>query len=95
MNGEGGELAAGIASLALVTAPVAGLLSSLVVCDLLPAADPFWQFLRQQKGGLLNSDVKWNFTKFTVGRDGQVAKRYGSTTSPADMEADIQALLKA
>ena len=37
-----------------------------------PAADPFWKFLRSQKGGLLTSDVKWNFTKFTVDRKGQV-----------------------
>ena len=38
-------------------------------------------------------DIKWNFTKFLVDRDGNVIKRYAPTTNPADFEADIAALL--
>ena len=40
-------------------------------------------------------DIKWNFTKFLVGKDGQVLKRYSPTWIPADMEADIVAQLQA
>lgn len=38
-------------------------------------------------------DIRWNFTKFLVDREGNVIKRYAPTTEPSDMEADIQALL--
>ena len=38
-------------------------------------------------------DIKWNFTKFLVDRDGKVVKRYSPTWVPSDMEADILALL--
>ena len=38
-------------------------------------------------------DIKWNFTKFLISREGAVVKRYSPTWIPADMEADIQALL--
>ncbi len=38
-------------------------------------------------------DIKWNFTKFLVDREGNVVKRYGPTSDPADFEADIAALL--
>ena len=39
------------------------------------------------------SDIKWNFTKFVISRDGTVIKRYAPTTTPEQMEKDIQALL--
>ncbi|NYJ75845.1 glutathione peroxidase [Allobranchiibius huperziae] len=58
-------------------------------------AHPLYQWLRKQKGGLLGSRIKWNFTKFLVGRDGQVIKRYGPTTKPADIASDIEAALAA
>ncbi len=58
-------------------------------------AHPLFQWLRQEKGGLLGSAIKWNFTKFLVGRDGQVVKRYGSTTKPADIAKDIEKALAA
>ena len=41
-------------------------------------AHPLWQWLRSQKGGLLGSAIKWNFTKFLIGRDGQVCLLYTS-----------------
>ena len=40
-----------------------------------------------------DSDIKWNFTKFLVAKDGQVVARYSPTITPAQMEADIQKLL--
>ncbi len=39
------------------------------------AADPLYGYLKSQKGGILTSDVKWNFTKFLIGKDGNVVKR--------------------
>ena len=45
-------------------------------------AHPLYQWLREEKGGVLGDSIKWNFTKFLVGRDGTVIKRYGSTTAP-------------
>ena len=59
-------------------------------CD---GAHPLWQWLRSQKGGLLGSAIKWNFTKFLIGRDGQVIKRYAPTVSPSSIAPDIEAAL--
>ncbi|EFN52049.1 hypothetical protein CHLNCDRAFT_49115 [Chlorella variabilis] len=56
-------------------------------------AEPLFTYLKNQQGGLLTSDIKWNFTKFLVDRSGNVVKRYGSTTTPMAIEADIKALL--
>lgn len=56
-------------------------------------AHPLWQWLRSEKGGLLGDRIKWNFTKFLVGRDGQVVKRYAPTTEPASLADDIEAAL--
>ena len=57
-------------------------------------AHPIYQWLRQQKSGLLGDKIKWNFTKFLVGRDGQVIKRYAPTTKPEQIADDIEAALK-
>ncbi|MFL6059962.1 MAG: glutathione peroxidase, partial [Marmoricola sp.] len=43
-------------------------------------AHPLYQWMKAEKGGVLGEKIKWNFTKFLIGRDGQVIKRYGSTT---------------
>ena len=58
-------------------------------------AHPLWKWLRSEKGGLLGSQIKWNFTKFLIGRDGQVIKRYAPTTTPSELAADIEAALLA
>ena len=56
-------------------------------------AHPLYQWLKSEKGGLLGDRIKWNFTKFLVGRDGQVIKRYGSTTAPEKIAPDIEKAL--
>jgi len=59
-------------------------------------AHPLWQWLKAQKPGLLGIEfIKWNFTKFLVGRDGQVIKRYAPNDAPDKIRADIEAALKA
>ena len=57
-------------------------------------ADPLFERLKQEAPGVLGTKaVKWNFTKFLVGRDGKVARRYAPTTKPEELAADIEALL--
>ena len=59
-------------------------------------AHPLWQWLTREAPGFLGTKaIKWNFTKFLVGRDGQVIKRYGSTDTPHSIKADIEAALAA
>ena len=58
-----------------------------------PDAHPLFQWLRSEKGGLLGDRIKWNFTKFLVGRDGRVIKRFGSTTTPEKIAPKIEAAL--
>ncbi len=59
-------------------------------------AHPLWQWLKAQAPGLLGSEgVKWNFTKFLVGRNGQVLKRYAPTDAPQSLRKDIEAALAA
>lgn len=57
-------------------------------------AHPLYQWLSAEAPGLLGSKaIKWNFTKFLVGRDGQVIKRYAPTDTPESMADDIEAVL--
>jgi len=57
-------------------------------------AHPLFEWLKAQAPGLLGSRaIKWNFTKFLVGRDGHVAGRYAPTTKPEALRRDIEALL--
>ena len=59
-------------------------------------ADPLFQWLTQEAPGLLGSTaVKWNFTKFLIGKDGQVIGRYAPQTAPAELAKDIEAALAA
>ncbi|MEI2679369.1 MAG: glutathione peroxidase [Burkholderiaceae bacterium] len=60
------------------------------------SAHPLWTWLCAEAPGLLGTKaVKWNFTKFLVGRDGQVLKRYAPTDTPDSLKADIEAALSA
>ena len=57
-------------------------------------ADPLYAELKKQAPGFLGTEgIKWNFTKFLVGRDGKVVERYAPTTKPEDIAADIEKLL--
>ncbi|MEB5477427.1 glutathione peroxidase [Acinetobacter sp. ESL0695] len=59
-----------------------------------PEAHPIFRFLtREVKGVLGTHNIKWNFTKFLVGRDGKVLQRYAPTTKPEALEKDIQTAL--
>jgi glutathione peroxidase len=59
-------------------------------------AHPLFKWLTQEAPGLLGIKfIKWNFTKFLVGRDGQVIKRYAPADKPESLAADIEAALKA
>ena len=57
-------------------------------------ADPLFQWLTAEAPGLLGTEaIKWNFTKFLLGRDGRVLKRYAPTDTPDGMTADIESAL--
>ena len=59
-------------------------------------ADPLYQWLTKEAPGLLGSKaIKWNFTKFLVGRDGRVIRRYAPQDAPAKLAGDIAAALAA
>jgi len=60
------------------------------------SAHPLYKWLSSEAPGLLGSKaIKWNFTKFLVGRDGQVIRRYAPTDKPADLAKDVEAALSA
>lgn len=57
-------------------------------------AHPLWQWLKAEKTGLLGTKgIKWNFSKFLVGRDGQVLERYAPTDKPESLRGDIEKAL--
>ena len=58
-----------------------------------PVAHPMYKYLKEQKGGMLNSNIKWNFTKFLIDREGNVVARFAPTETPAKLESKIEALL--
>lgn len=55
--------------------------------------EPLYRFLKSQQGGFINDEIKWNFTKFLVSRDGEVIDRYAPMTNPEKIEKDILKLL--
>ena len=54
---------------------------------------PLYKFLKEQKGGVLGDNIKWNFTKFLVDRDGNVIERFAPTVTPEKMEKNIEEVL--
>ena len=59
-------------------------------------AHPLYQWLSAEAPGLLGiKSIKWNFTKFLVGKDGKVIRRYAPSDKPADLAKDIEAALAA
>ena len=61
-----------------------------------PGADPLFQWLRTEAPGVLGSkSIKWNFTKFLVGKDGAVIRRYAPQDAPSALKGDIEKALAA
>ena len=61
-----------------------------------PTAHPLYKYLTSEKKGLLGSEgIKWNFTKFLIGKNGAVIDRYAPTTKPEELEKDIERALAA
>jgi glutathione peroxidase len=58
-----------------------------------PGVHPVFAFLKKRASGLFGRTIKWNFTKFLVGRDGAAVKRFASAVEPGRLEADIEAAL--
>ena len=57
-------------------------------------ADPLFTYLKKSQKGILGSEnIKWNFTKFLVNRDGDVTARFAPTVKPKDLTKDIESLL--
>jgi len=56
-------------------------------------ADPLYKYLKTALPGTLGNDIKWNFTKFLLDKKGNPVSRYGSSTKPDDLIADIEKLL--
>jgi glutathione peroxidase len=52
-------------------------------------AAPVYKFLKASKPGLFGSRIKWNFTKFLVGKDGKVIERYATSTAPLSIEVSL------
>jgi glutathione peroxidase len=59
-------------------------------------AHPLWKWLTAEARGILGTQsIKWNFTKFLVGKDGKVLKRYAPNDTPESLKKDIEAALAA
>jgi len=58
-----------------------------------PNAHPVFYYLKRKAPGFLGGRIKWNFTKFLIGRDGKAVQRFASAIEPREMEKDIEAAL--
>ncbi|QMM52829.1 glutathione peroxidase [Enterobacter sp. RHB15-C17] len=58
------------------------------------AAHPVFRYLKEALPGVMGGRIKWNFTKFLIGRDGKPLKRFAPISTPEKMEAAIVAALK-
>lgn len=57
-------------------------------------AHPLYDWLKSEKSGVLGGRIKWNFTKFLVGRDGHVIERFGPNRKPEDLRGAVEAALR-
>jgi glutathione peroxidase len=60
-----------------------------------PETHPVFRWLKNEKKGMIGGAIKWNFTKFLVGRDGRVIERFAPATTPDELRDDIERALKA
>ena len=58
-----------------------------------PSTHPVFQWLKDEKKGMFGGAIKWNFTKFLVGRDGRVIERFAPTTTPAELRPQVEQAL--
>lgn len=56
-------------------------------------AEPLFDYMKAETKGVITSDIKWNFTKFLIDKNGKVISRYAPTTNPEDLRSDIERLL--
>jgi glutathione peroxidase len=56
---------------------------------------PVFKWLKEEKKGMLGGAIKWNFTKFLIGRDGAVIERFSPTTTPDQLRGDVERALAA
>ncbi len=56
-------------------------------------AEPLFEYLKSEKGGIIGKNIKWNFTKFLIDKDGKVIERFAPTKKPEDIEEKIKSLL--
>lgn len=57
------------------------------------SADPLYKFLKKEQGGILGDEIKWNFTKFLIDREGRVVDRFASQKTPKALEKEVEKLL--
>lgn len=55
--------------------------------------EPLYKYLKSQKKGMFNENIKWNFTKFLVDREGNVVDRFAPTVTPEKIEKSIEKLI--
>ncbi|MBQ8627566.1 MAG: glutathione peroxidase [Agathobacter sp.] len=55
--------------------------------------EPLFTFLKSKKGGLMGKNIKWNFTKFLIDKEGNVVDRFSPTTTPEQIDAAVAKLL--
>jgi glutathione peroxidase len=59
-----------------------------------PEAHPVFRYLTNNSKGILGSGIKWNFTKFLIGRDGRIIQRFAPTTKPESLQEEIEKALQ-
>ena len=57
------------------------------------SAHPIYKYLKNNAKGILNNEIKWNFTKFLIDSEGNVVDRFAPTTNPKKIRKDIEKLL--
>lgn len=55
---------------------------------------PVFKYLKEHSNSVLGKEIKWNFTKFLVSKDGKIIRRYAPTTKPGKLRATIEKLLQ-
>ncbi|CAL7951125.1 unnamed protein product [Xylocopa violacea] len=56
------------------------------------SAHPLWKWLKTQASGLITDNIKWNFTKFVINKEGKVVSRHGPNVNPLQMESELEQL---